>query len=177
MINMQYQFLVLIFCMSCLFGCNNQYEFQETDGIYCANVEYFYAETITTNLYISKVEIQKQRLKSIYLSNNVKLSADSLIHIGMDRGLPGFRTLSGVDLFVKLKSEKNCISPIDAPHPNTFLEQIKSSLCLICSKQKRLESNNICNSCMYQYENICPRCGITEEGVNSNLCSSCQLGE
>lgn len=180
--------LLIIFSLFLLVGCRNRSSgsdynsFNESDydedgyrdGIYCAEIDYYYSKTGTSSTYTLTVEIENNDLVRINWSNGGWLDDSHFYPPDISDGYATFESDRGVEYTVEIiGGENDCYTSNYAPSEDTFADEEDDKVCPRCGDSK-YDYDEYCDSCIDLLENTCSRCGAFQYYVYQGLCDSCQ---
>tara|TARA_R110002050_G_scaffold204522_4_gene340195 strand:+ start:123406 stop:123987 length:582 start_codon:yes stop_codon:yes gene_type:complete len=149
-------------------------EFGYSDGIYCADIEYYYPKTGTNSSYTLEVEIEGNELIIIHWPNGGWLDNSHFNPPDISDGYAEFESDQGVEYSVRIIGEEgDCYLSNSAPSENSFLDDENDKICSRCGDSK-YAYDDYCDSCTDELENTCSNCGGYAYGVSGGLCSSCE---
>jgi len=182
--------ILILILASSFIGCKNENRYYKnnsspfsnyddyvdgySDGIYCAEVEYYYSKTGTRSTYTLEVEIKNNELTVIYWPNGGWLDSSHFYPPDISSGYAEFESDRGGEYTVEIIGEEGeCYTSRYAPNEKSFVSDEEDQICSRCGGYK-YEYDNYCSSCTDDIENTCLNCGAYEYGVYGGLCSNCQ---
>lgn len=147
------------------------------DGVYCAEVEYYYSGTGTRSTYVLEVEVKNNELTMIHWPSGGWLDDSHFYPPDISEGFADFESDKGVEYKVEIIGrEGDCSLSYSAPSESSFVEDEEEKICSRCGSEK-FSFEEFCDECVDEIENTCSRCGGLEYGVYGGLCSDCQAKE
>lgn len=132
------------------------------DGLYCAEIEYYYPVTNTQATYTLEVEIEGDYLVKIDFSNGGWLDESHFDAVEISSGIADFTSDRGAEYTVEITEEGGCAyGSSDYPDEDAFEARL-------ASEQADEEEKK---------EHTCPRCGAIESYLYGDLCASCKAEE
>jgi hypothetical protein len=159
-----------------LLACTNEAPIQEAeteevewtedqtypDGLYCAEIEYYYPVTNTQATYTLEVEIENDYLVKIDFPDGGWLDESHFDAEDISSGIVDFTSDRGAEYTVEITGEGGCAyNSSDYPDEDVFEAR------LAAEKEEEEEKR----------EHTCPRCGAMEYYLYGDLCSSCKEEE
>lgn len=147
------QIIYIILILSTLLSsCDNNLR----DGRYCAEITYYYPKTGTHSTYILEVEVQENKLTTIYWSNGGWLDETHFTAPELIDKQASFVSDRGVEYDVRiLDNKQDCSSPNSKTSlsENDFIVQENAHFCPQCGRGKDIRAS-YCNTCQIEMEYV-----------------------
>lgn len=138
--------LILVVSISS-YSCNNTYKSDyysdENDfdnGIYCAEVEYYYSKSGTSSTYVLEVEVENNEITTIHWPNGGWLDNSQFNSADISNGIASFTSDNGVDYTVKIIGrEGDCVTDIYAVDEEEMIRKVHEEEFFRLQEENRLQ--------------------------------------